>query len=381
MAKMAATRSYRHPVVILRIILFALILDGTSFCINTLQFPSLILKLVSRHLYRRYIAISQRLFGSLLIVLVYLFSPAEIILSGDHKGLQANRFIVLMGNHQTYTDWWWLWNVAWARKAHGEVKIILKESLKWIPIIGWGMQFFEFIFLARKWAIDKAKLHYNLQRAQSDKLPLWLLIFPEGTVISPNTQAQSRAYAKKMGLSDDPKHVIIPKSTGLFFVLRSMQPQVTSLYDMTIGYDGLSADDCPEQVYTMGRVFFQGDGPRKIYIHARRFDVPSLPGFAPGKGSATSMSAAERVGNGEAETVDARAEAFNVWLRERWNEKDEMMKDFFADRSFRRAIEREGGDVRDQEVIKLVPTLGDWLSLAATCGVVGLGCGKLLGLV
>ncbi|KAJ3284121.1 hypothetical protein HK104_010083 [Borealophlyctis nickersoniae] len=374
MAKMAELRSYRHPIVILRIFFFALTFLTTAAC-SIIQYPGLILNLFSRRLYRNWSAVTQRLAGAELVAVVYLFFPTEFVFSGDHKSLRANPdFSVLIGNHQTYTDWCWMWCVSWTRRAHGTVKIIVKESIKWLPIIGWGLQLFEWPFLARKWETDKPKLQHNLQRAQSDNLPFSVVIFPEGTVVCPNTQARSRAYAAKMGLSDDPKHVILPKSTGLFTVLRSMQPKVTSLYDLTIGYAGLSPDDVPEEYYTLGRVFFKGDGPGRLYIHVRRFDVASLPGFGPGPGSVES-------GEDEGEAVDARAEAFNVWLRKRWMEKDEMLKEFFADGNFRRAMERDGDAVTDQEVVKLVPTLSEWIQMAGTIGLVFFGYGKLFGWV
>jgi len=34
--------------------------------------------------------------------------------------------------------------VSYTSDMHGAIYIILKDSLKWIPIIGWGMQFYGF---------------------------------------------------------------------------------------------------------------------------------------------------------------------------------------------------------------------------------------------
>ena len=54
--------------------------------------------------------------------------------------------LVLMANHQLYTDWMYLWWIAYTNKMHGRIYIILKESLKNLPIFGWGAQFYNFIF-------------------------------------------------------------------------------------------------------------------------------------------------------------------------------------------------------------------------------------------
>lgn len=47
--------------------------------------------------------------------------------------------LVVMANHQAYTDWMYLWILAcYCGHAEGIV-ILLKASLKHIPIVGWGM--------------------------------------------------------------------------------------------------------------------------------------------------------------------------------------------------------------------------------------------------
>jgi 1-acyl-sn-glycerol-3-phosphate acyltransferase len=37
--------------------------------------------------------------------------------------------------------------VSYTSEMHGAIYIILKDSLKWVPIIGWGMQFYGFSIL------------------------------------------------------------------------------------------------------------------------------------------------------------------------------------------------------------------------------------------
>jgi 1-acyl-sn-glycerol-3-phosphate acyltransferase len=43
------------------------------------------------------------------------------------------------------------------------------------------MKFFDFIFLKRKLEFDKDNIINNLQRSKENKLPMWLVLFPEGT--------------------------------------------------------------------------------------------------------------------------------------------------------------------------------------------------------
>ena len=109
--------------------------------------------------------------------------------------------------------------------THRDVCIVLKKSLKWVPVIGWvcahtpltcpaltvsplhdlqGMQFFNFIFLARSWASDRLYLEKQLallgQRAQDDDTPLTFILYPEGTLVSRDTRPISKKFADKLGI-------------------------------------------------------------------------------------------------------------------------------------------------------------------------------------
>lgn len=62
------------------------------------------------------------------------------------------------------------------------------------------MRFFDFILLKRNdWAHDKRAIEENLDRVNA-KDPLWLVVFPEGTVVSRGTRKRSTAFAEKAGL-------------------------------------------------------------------------------------------------------------------------------------------------------------------------------------
>ena len=61
----------------------------------------------------------------------------------------------------------YLWWVAYTSKMHGHLYIILKESIKYIPVLGTGMMFYGFIFLSRKWAKDKERFMYRLRKLSS----------------------------------------------------------------------------------------------------------------------------------------------------------------------------------------------------------------------
>jgi lysocardiolipin and lysophospholipid acyltransferase len=131
---------------------------------------------------------------------------------------------------------------------HGHIFIILKESLKWTPILGQGMMFYGFVFVSRNWTIDRVRFGHRLRKLSTVHAgplsgsagldPMWLLIFPEGTNLSKNTRNESKKWADKNGLVDL-RHQVLPRTTGLRFVLQELKSTVNWVYDCTMAYEGV----------------------------------------------------------------------------------------------------------------------------------------------
>lgn len=233
---------------------------ATCVCIVVTQLVGAPLYFVNRNCFKAYVAMTKRFFGIAITALTEWACPTPVRVSGDRSvqgqvglmkdGQLDGRFpqrLVLIANHQVYTDWLYLWWVSYTNRLHGHIYIILKESLKYIPVVGQGMMFYGFIFMARKWLADKPRLQSHLQKLNTvvgDPTskspvydPMWLLIFPEGTNLSPRTKEVSDAYAEKQGKASF-DHILLPRSTGLFFCLQQLRGTVDWVYDCTIGYDG-----------------------------------------------------------------------------------------------------------------------------------------------
>lgn len=90
---------------------------------------------------------------------------------------------------------------------HGDLKIMLINALKYVPIYGIGMQFFEFIFMKQKLSKDCENILNLVNRQKSDykDFPLWMLIFPEGTLNTPENRIKSREYGKKNSIEEKPR--------------------------------------------------------------------------------------------------------------------------------------------------------------------------------
>jgi 1-acyl-sn-glycerol-3-phosphate acyltransferase len=283
--------------------------------ISASQFIGAPLKLVDPKFYDGYMAWTKESFAVLVTTITQWWAPTVVRVSGDEsmKGqlyqmddgtLKCNfpHRLVLMANHQLYTDWMYLWWVAYTNKMHGRIYIILKESLKNLPIFGWGAQFYNFIFLSRKWETDRSRVKRALNHLKDPKDPMWLLIFPEGTNLSGVTRQKSAKWAEKTGVKDM-KHQLLPRTTGLQFCLSELRQTTNWLYDCTIAYEGIPNGMYGQDVFTLRSSLFEGRPPKSVNMHWRRYRIQDIP--------------------------TDNDEAFGRWLTNRWREKDYLLEYFY----------------------------------------------------
>ncbi|KAA8905536.1 acyltransferase-domain-containing protein [Sphaerosporella brunnea] len=285
------------------------------------QFIGAPLYFVNRPMYYAWMSRTKQHFGVFVTTLTQWWSPTVVRVTGDKSvrrqlkqtadgslECQFPERMILIANHQLYSDWLYLWWIAYTAKMHGFIYIILKESLKWLPLVGVGMQFYGFIFMARKWEQDKSRMEHRLSKlAAGREDPMWLLIFPEGTNASSNGRNTSAKFAKKLGV-EDLKHQLLPRSTGLRFCLEQMKETVDWVYDCTVAYEGVRRNEFGQDYFTLYSTYFEGRPPKSVNMHWRRFAVKDIP-------------------------IEDPAE-FELWLRERWYEKDNLLEYYMENGRF-----------------------------------------------
>ncbi|KAM3475309.1 hypothetical protein MY5147_003798 [Beauveria neobassiana] len=335
-----ASRAAQHPsgkaghgvvVKFLRGLAFAVYFWSCCFVIAITQLVGAPLYFVNKDMFYAYMAMTKRSFALVIIVMTRIWGRTTIRVSGDESvagqikkmpdGTVQFDFperMVMIANHQIYTDWLYLWWVGYANRVamHGHIYIILKDSLRWIPIMGTGMMFFGFIFMSRKMATDRPRLAHRLQKLCQLKTapngnkyydPMWLLLFPEGTNLSSNGRRKSSNWAAKNDLKD-PEHVMLPRSTGTFFCLNELKGSVEYVYDCTVAYEGIKRGQYGEEFFTLSGTYFAGRPPKSVNFHWRRFRLDDIPLHDPNE--------------------------FEVWLRNEWYKKDELMEIYLKEGRF-----------------------------------------------
>lgn len=306
--------------------------------------------------------------------------------------------LVLISNHQIYTDWLLLWHILACLRLGDSVYIFLKDLL-WIPVLGPGMRNFNFLFLLRKWEKDKVVLSNQLleidanarglgpangvQRVFSrSRLRHWprgraarapaagagarapltldaaqpwpysIILYPEGTVTSPHTRIRLNKFCAERGLAPL-RHVLLPRVRGLLITLKRLRGTVSVVYDVTTGYLGLRAGENGEDIYTLKRYFLLGYGPRCIHHHFQEWRIDDIP--------LGGESGAEDID----EVLEEDYKRFEAWLFEVWRQKDSLMEEFYQKGSF-----RGEGEVVEAEL--KVRSLWDVAAVFVPIGVVAL---------
>jgi 1-acyl-sn-glycerol-3-phosphate acyltransferase len=173
---------------------------------------------------------------------------------------------VVLANHQSMADIPVLLDVAERAGRLRDLKWYVKDILKYVPGIGWGMLFLDCLFIKRDWTADRRLIARVFSGIVSGRVPLWIVSFLEGTRVTPGKIARGQAYAAQHGLPVL-EHLLIPRTKGFVATLAGLQGHVDAIYDVTIGYDG--------SVPTLWQ-WFLGEATR-VTVHLARFPVAQVP--------------------------------------------------------------------------------------------------------
>jgi len=261
---------------------------------NVAQTISLAVMPFSRRSFRRFNRWCADTWWGWCVIAAERVNGTRLVLTGEELPEDENALVI--SNHQQMPDITALMALARRKNRLGDLKFFVKQALKWVPGVGWGMQFLNCPFLRRDWTQDREIIQRTFATLVRERIPMWLVSFAEGTRVTPEKVRKSGQWAAERGLPAT-RHVLVPRTKGFVATVEGLGEHLHAIYDVTIGY----MDGVPTLwQHISGSV-------RQVHLHVRRYPVAELP----------------RV-----------QQELSAWLVERWREKDELLERFYAEGAF-----------------------------------------------
>lgn len=269
--------------------LFALLI-----LVNLIQTLSLVILPFSRRAFRNTNRFLANFWWGTCVVSIERVNGTRLVVTGHPipKGENA----VLIANHQQMPDIVAIMMYAKTKDRLGDLKWFVKDIIKYVPGIGWGMVFLDCLYVKRRWDADKDKIESIFSKFLKDQIPIWLISFVEGTRITRGKLEKSQNYARANGLPVF-ENVLIPRTKGFVASIQGLRGHVRIVYDITIGY--------PKGIPSLWQLI-KGNA-KEIHFHIERYELDSLP-------------------------VDPVA--LSSWLMSRFLKKDKLLVDFHQQGSF-----------------------------------------------
>mmetsp|Transcript_16491 Transcript_16491/g.22791 ORF Transcript_16491/g.22791 Transcript_16491/m.22791 type:complete len:289 (+) Transcript_16491:179-1045(+) len=190
--------------------------------------------------------------------------------------------VLVLSNHKCDLDYTYLWT-ALARanpKRIGLFKAVIKSAIKQVPVFSWGLKAVGFLYLSRNWESDRAHIKEWAKSMAQDRLPMWLVLYPEGTRYTPQRKARSDVVAVEKGLRPFESELLMPRTKGLVLLTSTLEGHVTSVVDMTIAYskpDGTILKGAELGTSCLGAVLSGTSPVGTVHMHFQHFELRTLP--------------------------------------------------------------------------------------------------------
>ena len=162
------------------------------------------------------------------------------------------------------------------------------------------MQYMVNIFISRRWETDEKEFKKKLYYYNAIDLPVQVMLFPEGGDLTSKSKAKSDAFADANNLKRYDR-CLHPRSRGFLYVMEALRSGgLDAVYDITVGYPDALAKE--ESNLLSGEYI-----PREIHYNICHYKAEDLP---------------------------TDEQGLTQWLYERWEEKENMLKLFYAHKHF-----------------------------------------------
>lgn len=259
--------------------------------INLLQLLSfLLLRPVSRSAHRSAVYLLTYCMWSPLVALAEHGAGFRVRLwfaNDDSRRLFGREHMIAIANHTFEVDWLFLWMAIDKIGVLASAKAMVKKVIRTFPIMGWAYLVNEFIFLERNWERDQDTLRRGMDNFLSFDRSVTVLMFCEGTRLTPAKFDAARQFALKKGV-DPLKHHLMPRSRGFVCCIRhlksiaaneskndtktSEQHQMRAIYNVQIACPAVSKEQAQPTFLSLLRGL-----PVRGDVFLQRIPIDSIP--------------------------------------------------------------------------------------------------------
>jgi len=215
------------------VIVFTLLVLGTAPIFGLFLLcglPILLLPAPGRIALRGPLILCGRLWIYFSTGVLRLFGIPAPEVAGDARLASDGRYLLLC-NHRSWTDIMVLLQLFGPRMPFP--RFIAKREMLWVPFIGLAIWMLDFPLVRRsaktsdpvRAAHDREAVARGCRRLGSG--PFTLVIYPEGTRLSPDKQRKQQSPYR---------HLLLPRSGGIGVALEYLGPRLDGVLDVTIGY-------------------------------------------------------------------------------------------------------------------------------------------------
>ncbi|XP_074640968.1 1-acyl-sn-glycerol-3-phosphate acyltransferase epsilon-like [Tubulanus polymorphus] len=232
------------------------------------------------------------------------YPGVEVVFYGDYEEIKGKKENVLyICNHQCTIDWAVANMLALRCNSLGQLRYVLKDELKYLPLYGYYFRQHGCVYVKRARKFVPKKTAEQVEQLRG--LPFWLVIFPEGTRFNPTKKQvieKSQKYAESEGLEVF-EHVLTPRVKATHMGVNMLKGHIDALYDLTIAYSD-STDSTGKRITAPSMAAIVGGSVSKIHVHVKRIDINEVP---------------------------TEEKALQQWLHQRFSIKNKMMDQYYRD--------------------------------------------------
>lgn len=167
--------------------------------------------------------------------------------------LKTNTNYLIISNHIGSMDFMVLNEIAIKHGMLRHLKYLIKNSALYIPVFGLGMKACGFLFLKRDIKADEKMIINHCKMLKTNKIPIWLVVYPEGTRFTQSKKERSNEYCEKNGLPML-ENVLFPRYGGFKLVIENIKNSgIDNLVSITSYFQSKTGSVPSLQDFLLGR--------------------------------------------------------------------------------------------------------------------------------